>query len=268
MTKTTNGGPAAVLSIDPAWQNRDQLPGARGASHKYRTMTTDEICAIELPERAERHVVLLWRLASMPLDAARVLKAWGYVACAEMVWNKLRPCKTCCATGRIDRYRFGDVFVDVPGSDVECPACKGAGGTPYLGLGHYTRGAHEVAIIARKRRGRAPERLSKKIASSFASVMLADIDGLLGMRSEKTGKLRRGASALVHSAKPDAFFERVEALYPGPRVELFSRRTRPGWSSTHSDQAGSLDEVARVFREDWPRRVREERLAKARRAAR
>jgi hypothetical protein len=33
-----------------------------------------------------------------------------------------------------------------------------------------------------------------------------------------------------------------------------------------SDQAGSLDEVARVFREDWPRRVREERLAKARRA--
>jgi hypothetical protein len=71
---------------------------------------------------------------------------------------------------------------------------------------------------------------------------------------------------VVHSAKPDTFFKIVEQLYPGPYLEGFSRRTRPGWRSVWSDQAGSLDEVARVFREDWPRRVREERLAKARRA--
>lgn len=261
MTKTTSG-PAAVLCIDPPWAPRDTNDnGRRGASHKYGVMTTDEIAAKALPDRAERHVLFLWRLGCMVTDAYRVLDAWGYVGCAEVVWNKLRPCQTCAATGRVDRYRFPrspvDVVVDVPGTDRVCEDCNGTGGTPYLGLGHYTRGAHEVAIIARPKRGRAPKRLDLGVASSFAAPMLIDVDGVL---PESNG--RRGA--LVHSAKLDAFFALVERLYGGPRVEMFSRRTRPGWSSSHSDQAGSLDEVARVMREDWPRRVREERLAKAR----
>lgn len=260
MTTTTHAA-AAVLCIDPPWRSRDQLPGARGASHKYETMSTDEICEVELPPRAERHVLFLWRLASMPLDAARVLKAWGYVAVAEVVWNKLRPCRTCAATGRTEVWSLGGQLVEVPGADRVCSVCLGAGGTPYLGLGHYTRGAHEVAIIARPKRGRAPERLDKAVASSFSAPMLIDVDGVL-----PASEGRRGA--LVHSAKPDAFFAIVERLYAGPRVELFSRRSRPGWSSAWSDQADALDEVARVMREEWPGRVREARLAKARRAAR
>lgn len=35
----------------------------------------------------------------------------------------------------------------------------------------------------------------------------------------------------VHSQKPDAFLDLVEAWSPGPRVELFSRRPRLGWDS-------------------------------------
>ncbi len=33
-----------------------------------------------------------------------------------------------------------------------------------------------------------------------------------------------------HSRKPDAFFEMVETATPGPRLELFARRARPGWT--------------------------------------
>jgi N6-adenosine-specific RNA methylase IME4 len=33
----------------------------------------------------------------------------------------------------------------------------------------------------------------------------------------------------VHSAKPDAFYELVEQLCPGSKVELFARRARPGF---------------------------------------
>ena len=262
MTKTTNGGPAAVVEADIPWQPRDTNDnGGRGASHKYQVMTTDEIAAMALPDRDERHVLFLWRLASMQVDALHVLDAWGYVPCAEVVWQKLRACQTCAATGSVEAWRFGEGLVLVPGADRICPDCNGLRGTPHLGLGHYARAAHEVAIIARPKRGSAPERLAKDVPSIFAAPMLIDVDGVL-----PASEGRRGA--LVHSAKPDEFFELVERLYPGPRVEMFSRRTRPGWSSTHSDQAGTLDEVARVFREDWPRRVREERLAKARRAAR
>jgi len=33
-----------------------------------------------------------------------------------------------------------------------------------------------------------------------------------------------------HSAKPEAFQDMVEAVSPGPRLELFARRARPGWT--------------------------------------
>ena len=33
-----------------------------------------------------------------------------------------------------------------------------------------------------------------------------------------------------HSAKPEAFQDMVEAVSPGPRLELFARRERPGWT--------------------------------------
>jgi N6-adenosine-specific RNA methylase IME4 len=123
-----------------------------------------------------------------------------------------------------------------------------------MGLGHYVRGAHEVAIIAHSRRNGAPDRVDKSVLSVFSAPMLVDVDGLVGERGR-----------IVHSAKPDYFFEIVERLYPGPRVELFSRRTRPGWRSEHSNEADKLDDVARIMREVWPLREREDRLAKARR---
>jgi N6-adenosine-specific RNA methylase IME4 len=33
----------------------------------------------------------------------------------------------------------------------------------------------------------------------------------------------------VHSLKPDEAYRRTEALYPGPYLELFARKRRPGW---------------------------------------
>jgi N6-adenosine-specific RNA methylase IME4 len=33
----------------------------------------------------------------------------------------------------------------------------------------------------------------------------------------------------AHSEKPDEAYARMERLYPGPRLELFARKLRPGW---------------------------------------
>lgn len=38
-----------------------------------------------------------------------------------------------------------------------------------------------------------------------------------------------------HSVKPDAFYERVERLCPGSKVEVFARRPRPGWTTWGSE---------------------------------
>ena len=38
------------------------------------------------------------------------------------------------------------------------------------------------------------------------------------------------AQVIGHSSKPEMFYERVEQLVDGPYLELFGRRTRPGWT--------------------------------------
>ncbi len=63
-----NDDGAAVMSVDPPWQHDDQL-GTRGAQAKYSTMSTEEICQLELPPLAKRNVLFLWKLASMTPDA-------------------------------------------------------------------------------------------------------------------------------------------------------------------------------------------------------
>ena len=40
----------------------------------------------------------------------------------------------------------------------------------------------------------------------------------------------------MHSAKPGEFYDLVETVSPGPRLELFARRARPGWDAW-GDQA-------------------------------
>lgn len=266
--------PAATWTADPAWHHNDQR-GRRGASTRYRTMPTPEICALPLPPRAERNVLGLWALTNMPIDAAQVLDAWDYVQLAEMTWIKLRPCGTCCATGRVEVFSFGAARVLVPavGPGVtsscvrSCPDCADVLEQAFVGMGTTVRNVHEVVKICRPKRGQAPERLSRSIPSVFAAPMLVDIDGILDMR-DKQGNLVRGLDAFVHSAKPERFYSEIlPALYPPPYHETFSRRTRPGWTSSTSDQHDRLDEVARVMRDVWPARTREERLAAARRRA-
>ncbi len=84
-----------------------------------------------------------------------------------------------------------------------------------FGMGHYTRAAHEVCLIGTKGRG-------KKLIADRAvrSVFFAP----------------RGE----HSAKPEEFYSLVEKLTEGsgPRLELFARRQREGWS-TYGDEIGT-----------------------------
>ena len=72
-----------------------------------------------------------------------------------------------------------------------------------LGLGHYFRGETEHVIFAV--RGRAPIEPKLRVRNVF--------------EHKKLG----------HSVKPDTIHEIAERCSPGPRIELFARRARPGW---------------------------------------
>lgn len=58
--------------------------------------------------------------------------------------------------------------------------------------------------------------------------MLFGYTGKLVMRNKNTDNVF-GAPALKHSEKPDISYEVIEHVSPGPYVELFARRARPGW---------------------------------------
>lgn len=60
-------------------------------------------------------------------------------------------------------------------------------------------------------------------------------------------RLHKGVRELIvapmreHSRKPDEAFERAQALYRGPYIELFSRQSRVGWDS-FGNEATKFDE--------------------------
>ena len=72
-----------------------------------------------------------------------------------------------------------------------------------FGAGHYFRGAHELVLFGV--RGRCPA-LSRRERTIF--------EGEVG----------------PHSRKPEALQDHAELVSPGPRLELFARRQRPGWT--------------------------------------
>ena len=88
---------------------------------------------------------------------------------------------------------------------VECAWCKHVACNQHFGMGRYVRAAHETCLVAT--RGR---------------VAVADH----AVRSSFTAPVR------AHSRKPEEIYTIANRLVPhGPRVELFARFTRPGWTT-------------------------------------
>jgi N6-adenosine-specific RNA methylase IME4 len=76
-------------------------------------------------------------------------------------------------------------------------------GTPAIGTGYWTRANTEIVLLGT--RGK-PQRKSRSVPMA-----------ILEPRRE-------------HSRKPDCVHDRIRALVPGPRLELFGRRDVPGWT--------------------------------------
>jgi N6-adenosine-specific RNA methylase IME4 len=84
----------------------------------------------------------------------------------------------------------------------------------FTGLGYWTRANAEICLLAT--RG-TPKRLSRSVKRL-----------IIAPRRE-------------HSRKPDEIYQRIECLMNGPYLELFARRTRPGWRSL-GNQTGLFDD--------------------------
>lgn len=89
---------------------------------------------------------------------------------------------------------------------------KTSKGNRHFGMGRLFRAEHETAIIAT--RGKYSKLVqAKNIRSTFAAPTPVGSNG-----------------KAIHSAKPDKFFRIMEKLAKGPRIELFARQQREGWT--------------------------------------
>lgn len=220
-------GPFSVIAADPPWSFNDRgtrlAPSYKGKQRRdkdkkhYEVLSLTEICQLPVKERAADDAYLfLWIPAALrespyyfvgdhwegvytqrkqDCDGAR--HGWGGVGFHRAVMDAwgFTP------TGAEIIWVKGRVPpVKVPPSTERVEVQPRL--TLQIGGGHTVRNAHEVCVIGR--RGK-PTRLDKGVASVIV---------------ESRGR---------HSTKPEAFYQLVQRLCPGPYLDLYGRTEREGW---------------------------------------
>lgn len=164
-----------IIYADPPWRykvwSRDTGLG-RSADAHYNTMEKTDIQQLPIQNICDKNCVLfLWVTYPCLLEGLELIEKWGftYKTCA-FSWIKLNK----------------------------------KSGTPFVGMGYYTRSNNEICLLATK--GKPLTRRSKAVQQVVLS------------------KIRE------HSRKPDEVRDRIVELFGDiPRIELFARQYAEGW---------------------------------------
>lgn len=192
----------ACITADPPWLERGGGVSKRGADRHYDLMSTDKIIETmrQAPEwrPADSAHLWVWVTDNFLEDGLRLIRELGFRYVRTLVWVKV---STPRAKPRQKRSAWGRRGLWLsPKAKVQ------------VGLGQYLRGSHELVLFAVRGEARVPPTPRRR-----SSVIIAE----------------RGR----HSAKPDEFFDIVESVSDGPRIEFFARTPRPGWSAFGNDPA-------------------------------
>ena len=213
-----------TILADPPWEYNDrrlvrkdgsQARFGFGCVNHYRTMTTDELCDLNVSSiMAQRCHLYLW--VTMPLlpDALRVMEAWKFsFSTVAFCWVK------------VNKKRFNDAIFEV-----QQPTLLDNGRTvetfldslTFFGPGFYTGSNIELVLLGTK-------------GQPFQH---AD-----GCKASQIVYASRGK----HSAKPDEVQRRIVWMYPNvtPRLEMFGRRALDGWTVIGNEAPGCEGEDIR-----------------------
>lgn len=187
-------GGAAVVSIDAPWDysNFSEKGEGKNAKKHYPCMTADDIATIPVDLLCAKDVaVFAWfTWPTMPIWND-VIRGWGLdFAGLAWEWIKYNP-----ATGK---YAFGPGYGTRKNLE---PCLLLTRGNPHL------RRPLEFFGV------QGPVSKSRSVRDFIQAMPL---DCIRQPRRE-------------HSRKPDEHFDRIETMFEGPYVELFSRQERNGW---------------------------------------
>lgn len=223
---TVAGGWPCIVA-DPPWAFRDK--GSRIAPDQrkkrqgrkgYRTLSLDDLLCLDVRAAAAPDAFLFLWTTGVHLHngtATELARAWGFEPTgAEIAWVKMRPPKADLrALLRTVYHELIFANHEVTADEtvglrkrikraLKATAGEVPGGRLQIGMGHYSRAAHERVLICR--RGRATFKRHDVPSVHFAP---------------------RGR----HSQKPESFRALFESCAAGPYLELFARTERPAWMS-------------------------------------
>lgn len=122
-----------IIYADPPWRFSNANTGGSmksGADAHYPTMSIEEICKLPVSQLADDNCVLfMWWVASQPLEALKVVEAWGFTLKTMSGFNWVKT----TVNGKLD-----------------------------FGMGFWTRAGSELCLIATKGK---PKRLSGSVRS-------------------------------------------------------------------------------------------------------
>lgn len=119
-----------IILADPPWRYSFSRSKSRSIEAKYPTMSTAEICALDVQSiAAEDCVLFMWATAPKLPDAMRVMDAWGFEYITFDVWVKMPP----------DKHRDQLIF-----DESMRPA-----ESRRMGMGFWYRNRHEAMLVAR-----------------------------------------------------------------------------------------------------------------------
>lgn len=110
-----------LIYADPAWLYRDSAnSGKRGAEHKYKVMTVQEICRLPVWDLAADNCLLaMWWVPTQPEEALQVVKAWGFrlMTMKGFTWHKTNKNKgnSAIGMGHLTRSNSEDCLFAVKG---------------------------------------------------------------------------------------------------------------------------------------------------------
>jgi N6-adenosine-specific RNA methylase IME4 len=193
-----------TIIADPPWPYGDKISMTqtpRGAEANYDTMSVQDICQLGDPKSGtlagfaidDPAFLFLWTTNGFLVDgySLDVARAWGFKPKQLITWVK----------GKLTIERM-----DQDGT-ME-PMLK-----TRMGMGRITRGVTEQLLVCTK--------------GKYTSLVQAhNVKNFIVWPEEGEVLV---APAGDHSVKPEASYQLVERLAPGPYLELFARQRRLGW---------------------------------------
>ena len=202
-------GGAKVILVDSPWlfDHWSEKGQGKAPQKHYDCLTIDEICSLPISAIAAPDCAIFsWHTWPLMMQWPKVIDAWGaqYGGLA-WEWLKFNP--------KTQKFAFGGGY----GTRKNVEPCL------LLTIGNPSLRQPIVSDML----GAAVEPIGVRSVRDFIEAMPTD-----AVRSPRR----------AHSQKPDEQYERIETMFDGPYVELFSRSNRPGWISW-GDQVGLLDSL-------------------------